>query len=656
VRTPQHLPNQLKFRLERLMLRGPHYRLLMIAALIGLISILGGAIIYSFSTDRDFAGAVWWAFLRLTDPGYLGDDIGTLERTVSTVVTVLGYVLFLGALVAILTQWLNERMSELEAGLTPIAQRDHLLIVGWTNRTATIVLELVMSSERVRRFLRRRNARSLRIAILADVVTMALSVELRDRLGSLWNERQVILRTGSPLRLEHLRRVDFIRAAAVILPAADFAAGGSDQADTRTIKTLLTMTNHPNATDVADLPLAVAEIFDSRKIGIAQRAYGGPIEILPSDSIISRLLAQNVRHPGLSHVYGELLTHGHGNEIYLRDCGAWEGRSLHHAAHAFPRAIVLGIVRPEDNTIRPLLNPPPDTVLLEGDRLILLAHTFKATEAMEPDAVGDVTPLPAIQRIPPDTASDPLRVLVLGWSHKVPALLREFDSYRDERFEIDVTSTMPVARREAELQRHDFAAERIAVTQIDGDFTTPHVLQRASVNSYDSIVLLGSDRMGSGEESDARSILGYLLLREMLPDHERPTVLVELLDPGNVSLFRRRRGEVIVSPLILSHMLAQVALRRELRAVFDDLFGPGGPEIIFRPPADYGLQDREVTFRQIERAAAAHGEVALGVRAQQDADAHAASVTLNPARERSFALTAADEIVVLALEASRQKS
>src|SRR5690606_26786432 len=118
------------------------------------ISLLGGAIIHYYSSfEGSFADAVWWAFLRLTDPGYLGDDTGTLVRTVSTVVTVLGYVLFLGALVAIMTQWLNERMRELEAGLTPIAQRDHVLIVGWTNRTATIVRELVMSSERVRRFL-----------------------------------------------------------------------------------------------------------------------------------------------------------------------------------------------------------------------------------------------------------------------------------------------------------------------------------------------------------------------------------------------------------------------------------------------------------------------------------------------------------------------
>jgi ion channel POLLUX/CASTOR len=642
---PQRLPNVLMFRLERLMLRGPQYRLLMIAALIGLISIVGGAIIYYFdaAAEGGFADAIWWAFLRLTDPGYLGDDTGTVERTVSTVLTILGYVLFLGALVAIMTQWLNERMNELEAGLTPIAQRDHILIVGWTNRTTTIVRELVMSSERVRRFLQRRNARTLRIAILADEVTTALSIELRDRLGSLWNERQVILRTGSPLRLEHLKRVDFMRASAVIMPAADFGSGGPDQADTRTIKTLLTMTNHPSS-DGSPLPLAVAEIFDSRKIGIAERAYSGPIEILASDSIISRLLAQNVRHQGLSHVFGELLTHGRGNEIYLREAGAFEGQRVHDITPAFPRAILLGIARSDGADLRPMLNPARDTVLNGSDRLILLAHSFKATAAVPVETPPAA--LPDIRRIRPGTSGGTLRVLILGWSHKVPALLREFDSYDDEHFHVDIISTMPAARRDAALVHHDFTPRHIAVSEIDGDFTTPSVLQRADVNSYDSIVLLGSDRLASGEESDARSILGYLLLREMLPEDTRTNVLVELLDPGNMSLFRRRRGEVIVSPLILSHMLAQVALRRELRAVFDELFGPGGPEIIFRPPADYDLQDRQVTFEQIERTAAAHGEIAIGVQPAASQTGFG-GVALNPARDRSFELGAADEIVVL---------
>ena len=59
------------------------------------------------------------------------------------VVTVLGYVLFMGALVAIMTTALSRLMRRLETGLTPIAQRGHILILGWTNRTPTIVRELL---------------------------------------------------------------------------------------------------------------------------------------------------------------------------------------------------------------------------------------------------------------------------------------------------------------------------------------------------------------------------------------------------------------------------------------------------------------------------------------------------------------------------------
>ncbi|HUF51555.1 MAG TPA: hypothetical protein VMN60_12005 [Longimicrobiales bacterium] len=643
---PHRIPNRLKFALERLMLRGPQYRLLIIAALIGLLSITGGALIHYFDPawERGFADAVWWAFLRLSDPGYLGDDVGAVERTISTVLTILGYVVFLGALVAIMTQWLNARMLELQAGLTPIAQRDHVLIIGWTNRTATIVSELLLSSGRVRRFLQQHGARTLRIAILADEVTEELNIELRDRLGSLWKERQVILRTGSPLRIEHLRRVDFIHASAVIMPAADFGAGGPNQADTRTIKTLLSMTSHPQLRAGGQLPLAVAEIFDSRKIPVARNAYGGPIEILASDAIISRLLAQNVRHPGLSHVYGELLTHGRGTEIYIRECSELAGFTFRDAATAFPRAVPLGIVRTHGSSFDQLLNPSPHTILQQHDRLALLAHNYAGTEPAAPRPRSPALPL--LAPLPLTAApARPLRVLVLGWSHKVPALLHEFDSYADEAFAIDVVSTAPLSLRDTALGRFDFTPSRITVRHVEADYTTQSTLHRLDPGTCDNIILLGSDRLASGEESDARSIVAYLLLRDMLPGTDGPDVIVELLDASNATLFRGRAGEVIISPLILSHMLAQVALRRELRAVFDELFGPAGAEIVFRDPADYALHGT-IAFEEIETAAAQRGEIALGVRTQQGPQ-QLSDIALAPERERRFDLDGAADIAAL---------
>ena len=312
----QHLKNRCKFRLERIILRGAHYRLLVMAAAIGLVAAAGGILVWKGDQGFSSSGeAIWWAFLRLTDPGYLGDDEGVFRRIVSTVVTVLGYVLFMGALIAIMTQWLSQTISKLESGLTPIAQRGHILILGWTNRTPSIVEQLVRSEEGVPRFLRRRGTRNLRIVILAEEVTAELLQELRQKLGEEWNPNQIILRSGNPLHMEHLHRVDFQNAAAIILPGADFALGGAEFNDTRMVKTLLSISHHTRAEGESELPALVAEIFDPRKVLVGASAYGGPVEVLASNAFISRLIAQTGRHPGLSYVYSEILTQGDGNEL-----------------------------------------------------------------------------------------------------------------------------------------------------------------------------------------------------------------------------------------------------------------------------------------------------------------------------------------------------
>lgn len=637
------MTNRLKYALERLLLRGAQYRLLVVAAGIGLISLLGGLAVVLIGTDMPLGAAIWWAFLRLSDPGYLGDDQGLGVRTVSTILTVAGYVVFLGALIAILTQWLNATMRSLESGLTPIAQRDHVLILGWTNRTPAVVRELLLSEGRVRRFLRRRGARALRIVILAEEVTTDLRRDLQDRLGSLWHDGGIVFRSGTPLRLEHLQRVDFSNASAILMPAADFAHGGAAQADTRTIKTLLSITNQLGGRPGRELPLAVAEIFDARKIAVAKRAYGGNLEILASDVVISRLIAQNVRHPGLSHVYGELLTHGRGSEIYVRDAGSLAGSTVGGAQAAFARAIMLGVVRPGTSGFEPCL-AQPDAVIGNDDRIILLARRYE-------DSAPDGTPDPSFAPGHPavrEPVQPERRVLVLGWSHKAPALLQEFEEYETEIFRVDVASAVPLQDRQRALDRYGLSLRRITATQIEADYTVPSDLARLEPAAYDNIVLLASDWLESGEESDARTVMGYLLLREHLEAHDaRPELLIELLDPSNVGLFRRRAGEVLISPVLLSHMLAQVALRRELRAVFDELFGSGGAEFFFRPLGLYGLQPGDHTFSEIAHAVAAHGEIALGVRTGDPATEPQGGARLNPPADRRFAITARDEVIVL---------
>ncbi len=314
------LTHPITFFIERQFVKGAKYQLLAVVALIGIISLVGGILALPTGGDVEGMGeSVWWAFLRLTDPGYLGDDEGTMRRIISTILTVSGYVVFLGALVAIMTQWLTSKMGELEQGLTPVAVKNHIVILGWTDRTQSIVVELFQSEGKLKHFLARLGSSKLQIVILAENSSANLTRELKaDRLiGKRADE--IILRAGNPLQTEHLLRADCYNASAIIIPSRRKGGDGLVSADVETIKTLLSLSSNPKLRENNQLPYVVAEIQDETKLTVAERSYPGPLEIVSGDSIISRLIAQNIRHIGLSLVYRELLSRGITSDLYTRE-------------------------------------------------------------------------------------------------------------------------------------------------------------------------------------------------------------------------------------------------------------------------------------------------------------------------------------------------
>lgn len=636
--------NYLKFRVERLLLSGAHSRLLFIATLIGIVAIGGGLLVQE--TDKPFddrESAIWWAFLRLTDPGYLGDDEGLARRVISTVVTVLGYVLFMGSLIAIMTQWLNQTIRDFERGLTPIVRRNHILILGWTNRTSEIVSELMRAEGRVRRFLQLLGARGLHVVILSEDVSLERTMELRRALGSLWNPKKITFRSGIPLRIEHLERVDFQNAGAIILPGADFAYGSADESDTRIIKTLLSISNQREKEDEIEvLPLLVTEIFDSDKVFMAKRAYRGILEILASDLFITRCMAQNVRHPGLSQVFHDILSHGVGNEVYVRMCEEFTGSRFGDLSGAYPKAILLGVVRPQGETFCPLLNPSGDLIVESEDRLVFLAQEYEDCEPLRNYQIERVSR--KFQEVPHVREKGKRRILILGWNHKAAVLLKEFGRQMREQFEIAVLSLIPSAQREAEVAQKGIDPRRVVVTHREGDPTSLSDLREMEPGGYDNVVILGSDWVETQEESDARTIVGHLVLRNVLDEGtHKPEILVDLMDSENVVLFEDYDTEVLVTPMIASHVLAQVALRREINVVYEELFAAGGAEIFFRRVSDYGIAGQNVSFGQIVEMSACRGEIALGIRQN-------GGVVLNPKHDELYILSESDDLIVLIRE------
>lgn len=644
---PFRVVDRLKFIVERQLVKGAGFQLLVVGFFIGLISLIGGMLVMPQGGEFDDPGsAVWWAFLRLTDPGYLGDDVGTWQRVVSTLLTLLGYVVFMGTLVAILTRWLIAKMEELERGLTPVTLKNHFVVLGWTAQTPPLVAELFGSTRRMQRFLEKHDTQKLRLVVLAEEASAEQLHQLGSEPGVGRRAREVILRSGSAIQPDALHRVACLDAAAVIVPSQVHDAGSLVTSDVETVKALLSIAaqaRHLNA----PLPFVVAEIQDMRKLSVIERAYPGAVEAVAGDVTISRLMVQNVLHPNLSEVYNELLTAGEGNEIFVRGGETAEGLSLGELAAQRPHAIVLGLLQPSASGWTVNLLASSETMIRREDRVVLLANDYEHTGA-DPKA----EPLPVIARSaaqPRATGrSDAHRVLVLGWNRRVPSLAAEFGSYKGRNFMLDMVSATPLKERQREIARYGVDLDAINGQLLEADYMVEDDLRKLNPASYDTVMLLSSDRLGSGEEADARAMVGYLQLEDILAEApRRPQVIMELSDPDNRQLLYGHQSEMLISPMILSHVLAQVALRRELRVVLDELFTVGGAEIQFRDPHDYPLP-ASADFQLLEKIVAASGEIALGVY-RAKANELGRHLQLNPPRSEWLALAERDQIVVLAL-------
>ncbi|MBU2953319.1 CASTOR/POLLUX-related putative ion channel [Marinobacter sp. F3R08] len=643
---PFRLIDRLKFIVERQLVKGAGFQLVVVGVFIGLISLVGGLLVVPQGGEFEEPGsAVWWAFLRLTDPGYLGDDVGTWQRFVSTLLTISGYVVFMGTLVAILTRWLIAKMADLERGLTPVTLKNHVVVLGWTSQTLPLLGELLSSSGRMRRFLEKHDASKLRLVVLSETASAEQVHELQAEPGIGRKARQIILRSGVAIQPEALERVACLDASAVIVPSAAHEAGRLVTSDVGTVKALLTIAARARSLD-APLPFVVAEIQDIRKFPIVERAYPGPLEVVAGDTTISRLMVQNILHPGLSGVYNELFSSGNGNEIYIRSGDSMAGQTLAEVASQRPRAIVMGLLQQTDCGWTVQMPAPTGAVVAEKDRVVMLARDYTET-----DADPRTPPSTLIERgvcIPKaiESSSSVLRVLLLGWNRRVPGFLDELVSYRRQRFEVDVVSVVPAAERQREIERYLGEQQSVICRHIEADYMVEGELRRVGLFSYDAVLLLSSDRLSSGEEADARTMMGYLQLEGLLNEDERaPQILMELSDPDNRHLLMAYQSEVMISPMIVSHVLAQVALRRELRIVLDELFTVGGAEILFRDPADYPLP-ASVDFQALQKILGESGEIPLGIH-RAKADESGKQLQLNPPRRVYLDLQPEDRLVVL---------
>ncbi|MFL5819093.1 MAG: CASTOR/POLLUX-related putative ion channel [Solirubrobacteraceae bacterium] len=622
------LRQRLRYGFDNAMARGP-------VALIGLLFVATFAMILLASAviqlaglgppGHSFGSRLYQTLLRAIDTGTVAGDTGAFAYVLVLVLVTFAGIFLVSSLIGVLTTGIEGRLRRLRRGRSLVLERDHTLILGWSDEVFTIVRELVIDNASERR---------PRVVIMADRDKVEMDDAIREKVGDTGRTR-VIVRSGNPIDLTDLPLVNPHGARSIIV----LGPGGEDP-DAEVIKILLAITNDPARR--RERYHLVAEIQDPDNLEAARLAGGDEVQLIDVNETIARLIAQTSRQAGLSVVYLELLDFA-GDEIYFHPDGATPGRSFGELLNAFERVCVIGLLK----SGRAVLDPPMDTPIEPGDELIVIAQDDSVLRDAARAAAGvDRGAL----REPPRRATAPERILLLGWNVRATAVINELDAYVSPGSSLTVLTEVPGA--DDEMAARCGELRNLHLEFHAGDPVDRRTLETVGVDGYEHVVVLsGFDRFDH-QRADARTLLTLLHLREMASRVERGfSIVSEMMDDRNRKLAEATKAEdFIVSDRLVSLLLAQMSQSHHLQPVFADILDAEGAEIYLKPAQDYVEPAREVAFATVVEAARRRGEVAIGYRtAAASADASAAyGVSVNPPKSRRVTPAPGDRVIVIA--------
>ena len=176
-----------------------------------------------------------------------------------------------------------EALHLLEAG--------HLLILGWNEKVFSI-LDLFEDYHK-----------PVKVVILSNHAIADMQEMLRTRRGRVRRVKPV-LRTGSPTNLGELERMAFRDAYSIIVLADESHTNPDEEPDLLTIKTVMLLASHVGP--APRRPKMVAELVRREHLEVAHVASRRAVSFVCSSEVLSRMIVQSARQPGLS-VYVQFL-------------------------------------------------------------------------------------------------------------------------------------------------------------------------------------------------------------------------------------------------------------------------------------------------------------------------------------------------------------
>ncbi|HPH19911.1 MAG TPA: NAD-binding protein, partial [Haliscomenobacter sp.] len=544
------LREKLRYRFENSLSHGP-IAIIGWLALISFVVVVIAAIVLHFTgigpapdEKLSFAEAAWQSLMRALDSGAVGGDSGWVFRGIMLLVTI-GGIFILSTLIGSISSGIDQSIEDLRKGKSMVLESNHTLILGYSSKIYSIISDLCIANE---------NQKNPRIVILANQDKVEMEDDIRSKIPDTRNTK-IIVRSGSPLEASDIQVVNPHEARSIIILSPE----DIDNPDVHVIKAVLSLTNSKRRKK--GQYHIVAEIKDPRNLEAAHLVGGEEAVYVLTSDLISRLTAQTCRQSGLSIVYTELLQF-EGDEIYFSEEKMLWGKTYKDCLFAYEESCVIGVFTAGGQV---LLNPKMGYVLQEGDRVIAISKdddTIKLSEKT-------IAPAPESLLLQGTGSSAGVEsTLILGWNKKGIRIIEELDNYVLPGSK--VTLLADTEGIEADVHHFENLLNNIKVDLIQGDINNRATLESLNVETFDHIILLSYTENIEIQESDAKTLICLLHLRDLADKAGKDfSIVSEMLDIRNRELAEvSKADDFILSDKLLSLVLTQISENKALKKVY----------------------------------------------------------------------------------------
>lgn len=605
-----------QYKFDNLMSKGTVSLIGILFGITALVVCIAGVLVALFhdGSDGNVGKSIWMSLMHAIDAGTLAGDEGNwLFLLVMAIVTICG--LFITSmLIGILNTGIEDKMTSLQKGKSLILEKNQVVILGFNEDALNIISELILANE---------NQKNEVVVVMDDLDKTTMEDAIHQRIPDTKTTR-IICRSGHIDRFSDLSICSLETCRSIILNVSD---------DSQTIKSILACVNMLDKSDNKDAYIT-AIIHDPENLEAAKIAGRDRAEIIYFKQTIARLMAHASRQPGISTVFTNLLSYD-GDEIYVEALPGSEGKTIEEINLSLSKSTVIGIAG--QNTSK--INPPPDTVVQKGEKLIVIEEDDGVSTLSSSPAQPNKALLVSASEI----KNPPQHTLILGNGELLELVLHELDNY------VAPGSTVIAANTDWEGKEN--IAQNIILKNITLEQKTCDIYHRQTLRELlqgrPSNVMILTDAECDDEKADAHTLLLLLQLSNIADTTGIEfTVASEMRKVENQELARMTRvNDFVVSSNITALMMTQISQNRQQRLFLEDLLDEDGSEFYRKPVSHYVKCGEPVDFYTVTAAAARYGEIAVGY---QIVNGSKFKTTCNPQKAEKITFHPEDAIIVIA--------